>query len=154
MLFGIFGRKKEKRDNAPLFDGALIGKFARDHKELAGHIEKVYRHFERGEEAKVVKTLKRMQKKALNHFMEEDLKLYWYLRKHYSEDPSALMTIRNFEEEIKPIQKEVILFFDRYTEQGAKLDGRFKQGFDEIVKRLVKRIEAEEAQLYPLYKEE
>jgi len=152
MFFGFFRKKESEEDGSPCYDNRLIERFAQDHRQLADAVKRIENSWNRGDWGKTIKLLKRMEKAVLDHFMQEDLKLYWYLRKYYADDPAQLATIRFFEDSIKPIQKEVVLFFDRYTRKDAILDETFKKNFDSIVRELSRRIEAEEAQLYPLYR--
>jgi len=153
MFFGLFRKKEERKDSSLRYDNRLIDRFSEDHRLLAEAARRIEGSWSRGERRKTVKLLKRMEKAVLHHFMQEDMKLYWFLKKHYADDPAVLATIRHFEDSIKPIQKEVVLFFDRYARKEAVLDETFKKDFDAIVRELSRRIEAEEAQLYPLYRQ-
>jgi len=147
-MFGFF--KSEKK--VITFDSKLIDKFCKDHEELVNHIIKIQKAVaDNKEEKKVKQFLKQLRIRLLGHFMEEDIKLYWYLRKYYSNHEDISQIIMMFEDSIKEIQKEVIEFFDYYLQEAQRLDMRFEEKFSEIVQILSSRIQTEEANLYTLY---
>jgi predicted secreted protein len=87
----------------------------------------------------------------LGHFMEEDIRLYWYLKDFYKNEKSVLSIVNTFESSIKEIQKDVMYFLEFYAKEEAKLDTEFVQKFEDIVKKLDARLQSEETSLYSLY---
>jgi len=153
-LFGLFGRKKEKkRSNVPPYDPKLIAKFHKAHQKLVSRIGDIQKAIDEGSlgTAKVKRLLKSLKVELLGHFMEEDIKLYWYLKDYYKEDANALNIVKTFESTIKEIQKDVMQFFDYYSQDTVALDNEFVQKFEKIVEDLSVRIHSEEENLYTLY---
>jgi hemerythrin len=147
-VFKIF-KKSEKTTLA--YDSKLISKFHKDHDDLVAHIMDIQKALDNNKEKKAKQFLKQLRMRILGHFMEEDIKLYWYLKRYYNEHHEISQTIAMFEKSIKDIQKEVIGFLDYYLQEGQKLDARFKEKFSEIIQTLSSRIQTEESNLYTLY---
>lgn len=87
----------------------------------------------------------------LGHFMEEDIKLYWYMKHYYKDSEHTINTIKTFEESIKKIQKDVVAFLDYYSQETIMLDETFEKEFNSIIDALSTRIVTEESNLYTLY---
>ena len=153
-FFGLFG-KKERKDSKVSFESKLVPKLLNDHKKLVEKVQAIESelHKPRGEidEKKIRNLLKSFRVELLGHFMEEDIKLYWYLEHRYGHNDTAIETIKSFKESIKGIQKEVMRFIDSYTVRDLPIDNEFFITFREVVKALSDRIQAEENNLYPLY---
>jgi len=148
-----FLKKNKKKDkNMPDYESGLIKKFHKDHKKLVKYIGNVQEALRAGKEAKAKQNLRDLKIEMLGHFMEEDIKLYWYLKSYYKESKDAIHTIKMFEESIKKIQREVVDFLDTYSEPSRALDATFEKGFNEIITALAARIRTEEENLYTLYK--
>ncbi len=146
-MFNFFKKSESKL----AFDSKLIDKFHKDHEELVGHIVNVQKALDKNKEKKAKQFLKQLRIRMLGHFMEEDIKLYWYLKRYYSEHGDISQTIAMFESSIKDIQREVINFLDYYLQETQKLDKKFEEKFSEIVQTLSSRIQTEESSLYTLY---
>lgn len=147
-MFKIF-KKSEKTTLA--YDSKLISKFHKDHDDLVAHIMDIQKALNDNKEREAKQFLKQLRMRILGHFMEEDIKLYWYLKKYYSEHHKISQIITMFEKSIKDIQKEVIDFLDYYLQETQKLDMYFKEKFSEIIQTLSSRIQTEESNLYTLY---
>ena len=89
--------------------------------------------------------------RLLGHFMEEDIKLYWYMKDYYKEDENAFDIIKSFENSIKEIQNDVLHFFDYYARDDIPLDTEYEKKFKQIVSELSDRVASEEENLYTLY---
>ena len=152
MFFGIFGKeKKEKKSHIPAYDSKLIKKFHKDHKHLVSRIGEIKNALSNNQITKAKEHLIHLKMDILGHFMEEDIKLYWYLNDYYKEEVGVSSMIKTFESSIKEIQKEVIRFLDHYAHEDTVLDLEFNRKFDAIIAQLAARIESEEANLYTLY---
>ena len=145
--------KKKKKSHIPEYDSGLIAKFHNEHKKLVDHIGEIQKVMDAGAigTGKVKKLLKSFKMELLGHFMEEDIKLYWYLKNYYKEDELSLSVVKEFEDSIKKIQKDVMHFFDHYSLNDVPLDKEFEATFKEIVDALSSRIASEEENLYTLY---
>jgi hypothetical protein len=151
-MFGLFGKKRtQEKRGGPKFDKKLIEKFHKDHEKLLrrvetiNHLIKVKQHDEAKHQLKLLKT------ELLGHFMEEDIKLYWYLKHRYGDMPEILETVKSFENSIKKIQKDISSFLDHYARPDTPLDAAFVSEFANIAEALSTRMKTEENNLYTLY---
>ena len=149
-MFWFF--KKKKKKIGPEFDKKLIKRLQADHIKLVKQVGKIETAYAQENGKKAKRELQILKSLTLDHFIKEDLKLYWYLKTFYKEQPKTLEEIKYFEESLKDIQVSVINFLDQYLKQDVLLNSTFKNEFDEIVQALANRIKTEEKNLYPLYK--
>jgi hypothetical protein len=150
-MFSFFKKRTSPKKTGPRFDAKLIRKFHDDHKMLERRIEEI-NHLLRIEQHNEAKhQLKLLKTELLGHFMEEDIKLYWYLKTHYREAPEVLETVKSFEESIKKIQKDISSFLDHYAQPRVPLDAKFKHEFAKVAEALTTRMKTEENNLYTLY---
>jgi RNase P subunit RPR2 len=147
----MFSFLKKKDHRALHYDSKLIKNFHKDHQKLIKSIKKISYYLDRNNEKKAKNLLKQLKTTMLNHFMEEDIKLYRYLKKYYCDSNETLAVVKNFETTIKIIQRDVVEFLDCYTQENSKLNNDFKEKFYAIVNDLDSRIETEEQSLYTLY---
>ena len=150
-MFSFFKKEKKKKSPVPDFDRHLIKKFHKDHEALVKHITQIQTAVKNNQPMKAKQGLKQLKMKMLGHFMEEDIKLYWYLKDRYRDSPDTIETIKMFEESIKKIQKEVVAFIDHYARDDIKFDMVFDKEFNGIIEALSTRIATEESSLYTLY---
>ena len=148
-MFGFF---KKSKDNTSLkYDSGLIKKFNKEHANLVSHIGDIQNACSQRNQKKAKKHLQNFMVELLGHFMEEDIKLYWYLRDYYKDQEQASALIKSFENSIKEIQRDVMKFLDHYSRSDISLDEKFKSQFADIIDTLASRISSEETNLYPLY---
>ena len=152
-LFGLFEKKVKKKSHIPPYDSRLIAKFHNEHKAIVSHIGSVQQAMDEGAigTGKVKKLLKSLKMELLGHFMEEDIKLYWYMKDYYKEDADVLDIVKSYEQSIKEIQKDIMKFFDYYSHDDVLLDEGYVKKFGEIVEELSVRVDSEEENLYTLY---
>ncbi len=152
-FFGLFGHPAKKRSHVPEYDSHLIRRFHHEHTRLVRRIGAIRQAMEEGPagKRKVKRLLKSFKLEILEHFMEEDIKLYWYLKDRYEEDGDSLAIVRSFESSIKEMQKDIVHFFDYYSKEDVVLDGEYERKFRTVVDELAIRIASEEENLYPLY---
>jgi len=148
-MFSFFKKKKGKIDLP--YDAKLIKKFHKDHEKLIKTVTKIDTALQANDTKKVKALLAQFKIELLGHFMEEDIKLYRYLKKYYHDEEETTKTVAMFEESIKDIQRDVVAFLDHYAKENTPLDAKFKEHFDEIVEALGTRIKTEENNLYTLY---
>ena len=149
MLIELF--KKKERNFRPQFDKKLVQKLTKDHLALFKQVGKIETAFSKNDTKKTKKELQILRSMTLDHFIEEDLKLYWYLKTLYADNLQTLEEVKYFEESIKDIQVTVINFFEHFSKKDVALDANFRNDFNSIVKALITRIETEEKSLYTLY---
>jgi hemerythrin len=147
-MFDFFSKKDQ---NGLQYDAKLIKKFHKDHEKLIKTITKIVQNLEKKEEKKAKALLKQLKIEILGHFMEEDIKLYRYLKKYYANSAETMELVKHFESSIKTIQREVIDFLEAYTQENKALDKAFETKFYTIVDELGNRIKTEENNLYTLY---
>jgi len=149
-MFSFF--KKKKKKIGPEFDKKLIKRLQADHIQLVNQVGKIETAYAKENEKNIKRELQILKSLTLDHFIKEDLKLYWYLKTFYKEKHQTLEEIKYFEESLKDIQVAVINFLDQYAKPDVLLNSTFKNEFDGIVEALANRISKEENNLYPLYK--
>jgi hypothetical protein len=142
---------KKKDPGVFQYDSKIIKNFHKDHEKLIKSIAKISQYIEKDDKKKVKNLLKQFKTTILHHFMEEDIKLYRYLKKYYCDSHETLAIIKNFETGIKVIQKDIINFLDYYTQDNTILNHEFKEQFHTVINNLEERIRTEEKSLYPLY---
>jgi hemerythrin-like domain-containing protein len=147
-----FLKRKKIAKNGMEYDPKLIKKFHKDHSQLNKLITNILLAIEENQYHKVKELLKKFKIELLEHFMQEDIKLYHYLKSYYSGDLKNLELITMFEDSIKTIQSNLIKFLDKYAQESTPLDQKFEKEFEGIVKNLSKRVKTEEQSLYTLYK--
>jgi len=155
MFFGLFDFGKKKRSkHMPDYDPHLIEKFKKEHEELVSYISSIQEAMEQGVSGTgiVKNSLKHLRMQLLGHFMEEDIKLYWYMKEYYKEDPTAYDIVMTYEESIKDIQKDILKFFEHYSRDDVRLDAEYRRKFRQIVSELSDRVSSEEEHLYTLYR--
>ena len=150
-MFSFFKKEKKKKSHIPPYDAKLIRKFHKDHEKLVTQIGIIKNNIETNKIEKAKEGLKKLKMSILGHFMEEDIKLYWYLKDYYKENDSVMEIIIMYEESIKKVQKTAMSFLDKYSAEYTSLDMVFNKQFDEIIDVLATRIETEENNLYTLY---
>jgi len=149
-MLNLFNKDKTN-SNTLKYDKKLISKFHKDHQKLVELIKTTHEAIETGNIKKSKKYLIKLRVAILEHFMEEDIKLYLYLKKYYKEDINTLRTVEMFEETIKDTQRDVLSFLSKYSKEEVELDAEFKEKFLVIVQKLSARIKTEESKLYTLY---
>jgi len=145
-----FFKKRKRKIDLP-YDTKLIKRFHKDHEKLIKTVTKIVTAVKANEITKVKALLGQFKIELLGHFMEEDIKLYRYLKKYYHDEEEITQTIKMFEESIKEIQRDVVAFLDHYAKEDTAFDKYFHERLQEIVKALQTRIETEEKSLYTLY---
>ena len=149
-MFNLFNKDNEN-NNTLKYDKKLISKFHKDHQKLIELIKTTHEAIEANNIKRSKKYLIKLRMSILEHFMEEDIKLYWYLKRYYKKNPDTLNTVEMFEETIKDIQRDVLSFLSKYSKEDIELDGLFKRKFLATVKEFATRIKTEESKLYTLY---
>jgi len=142
----VFLKKRREAINI-----SLTQKFQKDHKDLVSQITSITKAVSEDKIHKAKQELKKFKLAILGHFMEEDIKLYWYLKNYYKDYETTMDTIEEFEKSMKVVQRDLLHFLDYYSREDIKIDYTFDRKFDSIVDFLSKRIETEENTLYTLY---
>ena len=115
--------------------------------EVRGGVEKFW-----GERSDFIFHLNNFKKILLAHVKLEDAEFYPVLAK--AEDEKTKETAKKYSDEIKLISKRAVSFFETYAH--LKVDDLlqneyFKLDLNTIVTIIKRRIDLEEAELYPLY---
>jgi hypothetical protein len=155
MFFGLFDSKSDKKDKlVPQYDISTIEVLEQDHRKLLYYLESIEAAMMQGTlgTGVVKNSLKYFRMHLLEHFMEEDIKIYQYMKSYYKYDHSTYKLIESYEESIKVIHKNVVEFFEYYSQDDVPLDDEYREKFKHIFQELVYRISLEEQQLYKLYR--
>ncbi len=149
-MLSIF--KKNGKKHATLkYDKKFISKLSKDHQKLLELIKDTHKTIESDNIKKSKKSILKLRTVILEHCMEEDIKLFLYLKKYYEEETNTLNTIEMLESTIKNIQKSTLSFLSQYSKKEAELDAEFKIKFLTVFKEFGTRIKTEESKLYTLY---
>ena len=135
------------------FDEQLIPNLLADHQEflrLFGEISKAY---ERGNFSALSKNLDAFSSGLRSHLLLENIKLYVYLQHVLENDEESTAIMDGFRREMKEIGKAVNEFLIKYNKEEWDEDMKtcFHNDLTKIGVVLTKRIQTEEASLYPLY---
>lgn len=135
------------------YDGHLISKFKGDHQQLLKTYSDIAEAYGRGDFAAVQRLLQSFNDALRAHLLDENLRFYIYMQHVMNGDPENEQIIRDFRSEMSEIGKTVYEFLSTYSKEplaGERIT-RFKAELDAIGPVLIRRIEAEEHHLYPLY---
>lgn len=161
-MFGLFQKDSAKEVQAPppqnsapgsgiQFSNKLIGELEEDHQALLGLYQGAADAINKRNGKELKRYLIQLKDALTGHLLKENLKLYAYMNHCYQNDAECSDLIKRFRSDMTQIGKIVFGHLDKYTKPGVKFDMAFKKEFDAIGEALVRRIEAEEKQLYPLY---
>lgn len=170
-LFSLFGERKISVEREALqpspavipdkpmadagiqFDNELIGKLKADHVQLLNQFTSLMPLL-RNDEIKAFKSrLQAFKTEFQGHVIKENVKFYVYLEQSLSNDETNLELIRDFRREMNSISRAVVHFCNRYLDDPMTLAAiqKFAQESNDIAEALLRRIEREERDLYPLY---
>ena len=135
------------------FDGQLIPNLTHDHAHLVSQFTSLLPLL-RSADVKAFKSRLQAFKTAFQgHIIKENVKFYVYLEQSLASDDTNLELMRDFRREMNSISRAVVHFCNRYLDDPAVESSftRFAQESKDIAEALLRRIEREERDLYPLY---
>lgn len=158
----MFGRRKKSREpeatpHAPgtqlTYDPNLIIRFKGHHVSLLKLFNNIQKASANREYDQVTESLESFRRVLQQHLMEENLRLYIYLRKCLAQDPDSAELAASMKREMGRIGKNVTEFINHYSEFGVNDDNieKFRHDLVHIGAILQDRIQREEESLYTLY---
>jgi regulator of sigma D len=176
MFDRLFGRKKEENHPAPAvvkpvqpqpqtapvhtapgtrisYHPELVGELKHDHQHLLVLFGEIGAAYKAGDLNKTSALLNNFRSCLSAHLLKENVRLYIYLERALSSDPSSQAIVHQFRSEMDAIGKAVLDFLARYRDMAVdkSLAGSFGADLSAIGNVLVQRIRNEEDTLYPLY---
>ena len=135
------------------YDPNLIGTLMEDHQEILKIFGDISQKFEAADYGGVSASLIDFRTALQGHLLTENVRLYIYLEHSLGSDPANYDLIHGYKHEMDGIGKTVMAFLKKYDTIGvdADLAASFGRDLQEVGGVLVKRVEAEERTLYPLY---
>jgi len=104
----------------------------------------------KGEEVRTA--LKVFKGALLQHLIDEEGHFYTYMKYLIRAEKRSNTVLKGFKEEMTGIRKAIFAFIDKSLELDAQYDAEFLDNLNVIGAALVKRIEAEERDLYTLFR--
>ncbi|NVJ58785.1 MAG: hemerythrin domain-containing protein [Gammaproteobacteria bacterium] len=142
-------------DSTLIYDPNLIDVLKYEHSELIVLYESMWKQgFEKKDYQKLARTIELFKVDFQSHILKENVKLFVYLEKSISKEQNALKLVKTFHHEINDIATAVLPFCKKYgiTPYTLEMEKDFERDYLQIGHVLKTRIEAEESQLYTLYR--
>lgn len=135
------------------FQPDLIDHLVADHRRLLEVYGEIKKAFDAADYKHVSQGLDELRRGLQGHLLTENVRMYIYLDRHLASNEFNSELIRGFRREMDAIGKVAMNFLKKYEAIGVdnELAGAFAKDFETIGAVLVKRIEKEERDLYPLY---
>ena len=164
-MFKIFSRNKKSKEQAEpektkkqfapgtsiTYDPNLIDHFLKDHRNLIDLFTDASEAYSKQDFASLQDNLRKFQETLTSHLLSENVRFYTYMKYLLKSDSEKSELLGTFQSEMTQIGKVVFAHLNKYSQPNSVYDRAFKTEFDEIGAALVRRIEAEESRLYPLY---
>jgi len=173
-LFSLFGDRKVQEEAVPAplgvaraappvsrprpesgiqFDSDLIQHLVSDHSHLLSQFTALLPLLRSGDSKSFKTRLQAFKTEFQGHIIKENVKFYVYLEQALSSDETNLELMRDFRREMNSISRAVVHFCNRFIDDSLSESAiaRFAKESNEIGEALLRRIEREERDLYPLY---
>ena len=169
-LFSLFGERKlaepslpetasmaapvpAKTDGGIPYDSQLITMLKQDHVQLVNQFTSLMPLLRNHDIRAFRSRLQAFKTEFQGHIIKENVKFYVYLEQSLAKDETNLELIRDFRREMNSISRAVVHFCNRYQDDPMSplTIQKFAQESNEIAEALLRRIEREERDLYPLY---
>jgi len=127
----------------------LIHKWQEEHKEIEKLAEKVIESYEKNEHNEAKKSMKALKDIAVEHLMDEDIKLFNIIKEESDKlDTQTKALLNDFTSEFKHTKVSLMNFLAKYASPEVALDRSFYRTFKELMDILAQRISFEESNLY------
>ena len=136
------------------FHPELVERLKDDHQGLLGGYTTVMDKLNNRDYASIPPLLQGFKSAFNKHLSEENIKFYGYLEKLLKDDSEEHKKMRAFRREMNAIANQVNKFLNTWIDFGidSKTADQFREELSSIGAALVKRVENEEENLYPIYK--
>ncbi len=127
----------------------LVHKWEEEHKEIVALANEVIESYDKGEYASAKEALRKLNTLAVDHVMDEDLKLFKLMKEESEKlDRETQSLVDDFIAGFKHTKIALMNFLAKYTSPEVPLDEEFYTTFKELVDILAQRISFEESNLY------
>lgn len=142
------------RGDAIRYDPRLLDTLLRDHAELGTLLRRIGAAGESGVAREARSLLVTFKARLKAHIVAENARFYDYLEQVSAGDPATLRLLRGYRREMAGIARDVLAFVHRYQATGIDPAHRvqFLAEHAATSKRLAHRLDAEEDNLYRLYR--
>lgn len=144
-----------KRKGVMVYDPNLIEKLKAQHKSLVDEFLKIEKLLDAGDPKATARQIKKFSQELHKHLIIEDHKFYKYINYELANDPKSCATALRFDEEMKAIGTVIKDFVDKRTSESLWTESAISEIKSELATltvALLKRMEAEESELYVLYR--
>ncbi len=127
----------------------LVHKWEEEHKKIVALATKVLKSYQEGNHEAAKKALRELKVLAVDHVMDEDLKLFRLMKEESDKlDKKTQILVTDFIEGFKHTKVALMNFLAKYASPNVPLDEEFHTTFKELVDILSQRISFEESNLY------
>jgi len=127
----------------------LVHKWEEEHQKIVGLATKVIESYDAGDEKKAKEALKELNILAVDHVMDEDLKLFKLMKEEAGKvDKQTQSMVEDFIAGFRHTKVSLMNFLAKYSSPDVPLDQEFYTTFKELVDILAQRISFEESNLY------
>jgi len=127
----------------------LVHKWEEEHKKIVTLATKVLESYNEGNHKAAKKALRELNVLAVDHVMDEDLKLFNLMKEESDKlDPKTESMVNDFIAGFKHTKVALMNFLAKYANAEVPLDEEFHTTFKELVDILAQRISFEESNLY------
>lgn len=127
----------------------LVHKWEEEHKQIVALATKVIEAYDANDEKTAKKALKELNSLAVDHVMDEDLKLFKLMKEESEKiDQKTQDMVEDFVTGFRHTKIALMNFLAKYSKLDVPLDNEFYTTFKELVDILAQRISFEESNLY------
>lgn len=128
----------------------LIETFKEDHKYILGALERIKSIGT--DYASMASALREMREAFLSHIGLEDTEFYVKLRRKANLNQDLIRTLDFIIKDLENLKISSLIFFEKYSgEDVPLLEKEFASDFHHFYEKVLKRIDLEENQLFPLF---
>ncbi|HET7561623.1 MAG TPA: hemerythrin domain-containing protein [Rhodanobacteraceae bacterium] len=137
------------------YDPGLIDTLLRDHAELGRLFSRIGEAGKAGDAGEARSLLVTFKARLKAHIVAENARFYDFLEQVSVDDPATLRLLRGYRREMAQIARAVLAFVHKYQASGFAPQDRAQFSEDHVIvgKQLEHRLDAEEDNLYRLYRQ-
>lgn len=137
------------------YDPGVIDTLLRDHNELGRLFSRIGEAGKAGDVGETRSLLVTFKARLKAHIVAENARFYDYLEQAYADDARTLRLLRGYRREMAKIARNVLAFVHQYQTSGFEPEDRaqFNEDHAGVSKQLEHRLDAEEDNLYRLYRQ-
>ena len=128
----------------------MVKRWREEHVQIVKQAKRVIAEYSKHNRDQAKEELRKLSEFVIDHILDEDVELYQLLILTDGIDPKVKHEITAFQESFKATKSALMSFLIRYTHEKAVLDDAFFAMFNDVVAKVLERIEFEEKNLYAL----